>query len=276
MKKNRGALTFIATLAMLTAELQPLAMPIEARAEEPEYAVVSEEEEDSSIPVDGEEETSLSFGEEEVSSLSSDEDEAPSLSSDEDEASSLSFRGSRSEVEESSDESYEEPEEPDEDEPEEAFEAADEEPEDLSEDTVDSDEPEDENEEEVASDGNHEVVAESDHVDGYMDWVFYDDGFLEFTGSGVIDGNKLSDYKSEVTKIKINGVWDPSVNAMTKPTFIRSCKNLKSIDLSEFDSSAITDASSMFNGCASLNEIVFGGKFSTENVTNMSARNRAS
>ena len=48
------------------------------------------------------------------------------------------------------------------------------------------------------------------------------------------------------------------------------CKNLKSLDISKFDTSAVTDMRSMFNGCSSLTYLDLSN-WDTSNVTNLSS-----
>ena len=49
----------------------------------------------------------------------------------------------------------------------------------------------------------------------------------------------------------------------------RNCKSIQSIDVSNFDTSQVTDMSLMFNGCSSLKSLEL--KFDTKNVENMSS-----
>ena len=52
-------------------------------------------------------------------------------------------------------------------------------------------------------------------------------------------------------------------------SFFESCTDLISLDLSNFDTSKVTDMSYMFNKCHKLKEIKGINKFNTSNVTNM-------
>ena len=44
------------------------------------------------------------------------------------------------------------------------------------------------------------------------------------------------------------------------------CSHMKSLDLSNFDTSLVTDMANFFSGCSSLYSIDFGNTFKTENV----------
>ncbi len=48
------------------------------------------------------------------------------------------------------------------------------------------------------------------------------------------------------------------------------CSDLEKLDLTNLDTSHVTDMASMFRGCKALNELTLGSHFQTGNVTDMS------
>ncbi|MBR3305983.1 MAG: BspA family leucine-rich repeat surface protein [Lachnospiraceae bacterium] len=240
MRKNRGALTFIMTLAMLTAELQPLAMPMMAHAEEPEYELVSEETEEEAVE-------------------SEDEIEAA-------EAEEFAIE----EAEEAEDETAEEAEGS------------------VKEPAVggtEDDLVEDDSIGYIHADGEAEIVAQSVHKDGYLDWILDSNGLMIFTGEGIIEHINSSDTLEEqatteaykkAKKISFDAVlkYYPDVvgtGVLSKGigTSFMDFPNLEEVDLTGFDTKEMTSASMLFSLCRNLKSIELGGLFTTENVTDM-------
>ncbi len=98
---------------------------------------------------------------------------------------------------------------------------------------------------------------------GNIKWVLDTDGKLTVEGDGEYVGG-WNDYREEIVsaEIKVSG-------AKRALNLFSGCRNLKSVDLSEFDTSQITDMSEMFRGCSSLRSLDVGN-FDTSQVTNMS------
>ena len=51
----------------------------------------------------------------------------------------------------------------------------------------------------------------------------------------------------------------------------QGCENIKSLDLSKFDTSKVTDISSMFKNSMNLETIYLSSSFNTKNVKDMSS-----
>ena len=62
--------------------------------------------------------------------------------------------------------------------------------------------------------------------------------------------------------------WDTS-NITNMESMFRACTELTSLDISNWDTSKVTDMSYMFRGCTSLTEVKMGGDVSK--VTNVSS-----
>lgn len=104
--------------------------------------------------------------------------------------------------------------------------------------------------------------------DGKITWNIDGNGKLSVTGEGDLDYNILffypwQEYKEEIYTAKIS-----LTGANSLCDLFWGCKNLTSVDLSNLDTSNVTNMSDMFSGCASLETIDLSG-LNTDNVTNM-------
>ena len=96
-------------------------------------------------------------------------------------------------------------------------------------------------------------------------WVIDSEGHLTISGNGDVDGIPWEEYRDEIKTAKID------VKGMTYARgLFEDCKNMTSVDLSDFDTSEITVMWDMFRGCSSLTSIDLSG-FDTSNVYDMDA-----
>ena len=120
---------------------------------------------------------------------------------------------------------------------------------------------------------NAENIASGviDEVYGQITWEIDNSGKLTVTGTGdAISPNSVGffpwdDYHESITSAVI------SVTGMTtSAAMFSNCWNMTQIDLSNFDTSQITNMGGMFQGCSSLTALDLRN-FNTSNVTNMNA-----
>ena len=87
--------------------------------------------------------------------------------------------------------------------------------------------------------------------------------------------NVLQDDNKRKYNFKKEGKYEFQIifnNPITNmKNFFKECTNIISLDLSDFDTSNITNIESMFNGCLKLKEIKGMNKFTTNNVITMNA-----
>ena len=128
-------------------------------------------------------------------------------------------------------------------------------------------------EQNVSLAANTENIASGviDEDYGQITWEIDNSGKLTVTGTGdVISPNNRryfpwDDYCESITSAVI------SVTGMTiSANMFYNCWNMTQIDLSNFDTSQITDMGRMFQGCISLTALDLSN-FNTSNVTNMNA-----
>ncbi len=114
------------------------------------------------------------------------------------------------------------------------------------------------------NDGGEDSILASGTYYG-MDWVISGDGVL--TISGVYDnsavGTSWSDYQDVVTSAKVTATGVKSTH-----WWFYDMENLTSVDLSEFNTSQVTDMSYMFTLCYNLGNLDLSG-FNTSQVTDM-------
>jgi surface protein len=98
----------------------------------------------------------------------------------------------------------------------------------------------------------------------------------KFDTSIVTDMSSMFDTCSSLTSLDLSNFDTSSVTEMY--CMFSDCSSLKSLDLSSFNTSNVTNmgcgygaGSGMFYGCSSLTNITFGAKFNTSNVTDMSS-----
>ena len=84
---------------------------------------------------------------------------------------------------------------------------------------------------------------------------------------GLEFGFRLGKGRDKVTMIDLSGFDTENVTDMS--SMFEDCSSLQSLDLSGFDTENVTDMSSMFYDCSSLQSLDLSG-FDTENVTDMS------
>lgn len=126
----------------------------------------------------------------------------------------------------------------------------------------------DDTEMDVAADTAGSSVASGTYLN--TQWDIDADGKLTVTGTGEFaeTGNMSRvpwyAYKEQIksAKIKVTGMSDASY-------MFFDCGSLTELDLSEFDTSSVTNMRSMFSNCDSLTELDLS-KFGTSNVTDMS------
>lgn len=119
-----------------------------------------------------------------------------------------------------------------------------------------------------------DVIAHGEYKENGSDTVWYIEksGKLVVEGTGEFAARKKdwvrtvpwADHQDKIksAQIKVTGMTDASY-------LLHGCSELTEADLSDFDTSAVTNMESMFNGCSAL-ETLDLSKFDTSNVTNMS------
>lgn len=130
------------------------------------------------------------------------------------------------------------------------------------------------------SDGNIASGRYKNEEDGSdITWVISADGKLTVTGTGNFRPNEnvtpdgelsdaeicpwlLYDYRIESAEIRVTGTTNAS-------GMFFNCSEMKSVDLSAFDTSEIVDMSNMFRDCSSLTNLDFSS-FDTSKVKDMS------
>ncbi|MCQ2978587.1 MAG: BspA family leucine-rich repeat surface protein [Clostridia bacterium] len=95
------------------------------------------------------------------------------------------------------------------------------------------------------------------------------DVVLDLTNLDFTSATSISQifYQSGFSEIKF-GSKCIFINCESMYQMFECSKNLKKLDLSSFDTSNVTDASCMFEGCINLKEIIFGSNCTFENCTN--------
>lgn len=78
----------------------------------------------------------------------------------------------------------------------------------------------------------------------------------------------ISKYKSEIKTVKVYESFK-DVNIKNCYCWFIECSNLKELDLSNFNTSSMTNMGYMFKGCSSLESITFGENFSTAKVNGL-------
>lgn len=111
-------------------------------------------------------------------------------------------------------------------------------------------------------------VLYSGEMNGII-WQITDDGVLTIGGedtseAALNDDMPWLEYRNSITKVVIT-----AKNVKDTYKWFYSCANITEIDLSEFETSSVTDMSYMFSLCSSLTGLDLSG-FDTSNVTNMS------
>ena len=89
-----------------------------------------------------------------------------------------------------------------------------------------------------------------------------------FNTSNVTDMSAMFDNCHKIESIDVSGFDTSKVTTMRNMFFC--CVKVSVLDLSNFNTSNVTDMSAMFQGNASLTNIIFGNNFNTANVTDMS------
>ena len=85
---------------------------------------------------------------------------------------------------------------------------------------------------------------------------------------GLEFGFRLGKGRDKVTMIDLSGFDTENVTDMS--SMFEDCSSLQSLDLSGFDTENVTDMSRMFNGCSSLQSLDLSD-FDTKNVNDMSS-----
>ena len=103
---------------------------------------------------------------------------------------------------------------------------------------------------------------------GRTTWTIDKNGFLEVTGSGYAyyEGSDpgWKEYSEEIKSAKLSFSYCTYAQNM-----FAGCKNLETVDLSDFDTHSIRNMAGMFKDCKSLKEIDLSN-FNTSNVKDMS------
>lgn len=123
-----------------------------------------------------------------------------------------------------------------------------------------------------------EILAATERtgICGGCSWKIDTNGVLTISktsgGTGVLSNMTSAgtvpwdEYRDEIKEVNFGqGV---SSNALLIGMF-QDCKNLKKVDLTNFNTSSATDMAIMFYRCSSLETIIFGSEFKTDSVTRM-------
>ena len=101
-------------------------------------------------------------------------------------------------------------------------------------------------------------------------WVINQDGHLTIEGTGDWERDNNSYYPAWHTYAESVKTAEVNVKGIKNAAWLfYGCKNLKSVDLSRFDTSSVTNMSYMFKGCSSLTSLDLS-RFDTSSVTDMS------
>ncbi len=99
-----------------------------------------------------------------------------------------------------------------------------------------------------------------------IDWSLDTDGYLILAGGEGASSDRNApwlEYGNSIVSAKVTGSGWKNTRWM-----FASCKMLESVDVSELDTSGVTDMSGMFSGCSGLKRLDVSS-FHTSNVTNM-------
>lgn len=114
------------------------------------------------------------------------------------------------------------------------------------------------------------IIADGQcYMNSPVTWTLYDDGELVVEGVGEIVGGQYYEHPWEDHLDEIQSATVRVSGATTACEMFQDCKNLRKVDLKEFDTTNVTDMGSMFEDCRSLTTVDLS-TLHTENVTNMS------
>ncbi len=122
---------------------------------------------------------------------------------------------------------------------------------------------------EITLDADGNIASGSVDINGHIDWVIDANGRLTVEGTGEIsDGTEVGSvswksYRDDILSAEI------SITGITNASYLLyNCVNLKSVDLSRFDTSNVIHMRNMFSGCENLTNLDVS-HFDTSNVIDM-------